>query len=594
MKGLAGPRSSRPLVSSIVIAAAAGLSACGGGGGAADAPAAAASDQRMHALAVSGTATATGGTAIGTSEAARLAAQATFGATEALVAEIAAQGSAPWLAAQMRLSASRYTLGQDGAVHRHTNASTGFCSLPAYAGANCWRDWYSSTPLRWDFYRNATQQPDQLRQRVAFALAQLFVVSELKVTGTYGFRAYHNMLLDNAFGSYRQVLKKVALSPLMGAYLDHVNNDKAAPNENFGRELLQLFSLGTCLLNADGSPKGGACQPTFDTEAVRGYAHALTGWTYPPGGAAPWSCGPAGTNCPYLDGDMVPQPRLRDGAERRLLSGVTVPAGTAAPQALELVLDSLMAHPNLAPFVGRQLIQHLVKSNPTPYYVQRVASAFAAGRYSAGGVAFGGGQRGDLAAAVAAVLLDSEARDTTYPRATGKLRDPVLMMTGALRALNGRSDGEALGWQWGEALRQHVFRAPSVFGFYPPDYPVPGTARVGPAFGIHNADAALARLNFLTYLVYWGGSAPSGVVPGAFGTRIDLTPFESDAADAVRLVDRLSLLAAGTTLPAATRDLIVAAVQTYDATGFPTTWKAERTRQAAYLVFASPDFQTHR
>jgi uncharacterized protein (DUF1800 family) len=523
----------------------------------------------------------------------RLADQSTFGATEALVSEIRTQGRAAWIAAQMSRSASRYTSGNGDAIHKNTS-NTGFCDQAAYTGPDCWRDWYSSQPLVWDFYRNATQNADQLRQRVAFALQQILVVNNLDVEGTYGLRNYHNTLLDNAFGNYRQLLKKVTLSPVMGDFLNNANNDKAAPNENFARELLQLFSIGTCELNADGTLKGGACAPTYSNETVRNYAYALTGWTYPAGGATPWGCWPTGANCQYYGGDMVPVARYHDAEARPLLMGLAKPAGSTPASALETVLDSVMTHPNTAPFIARQLIQHLVSSNPSPAYVQRVANAFVAGSYSAEGRSFGAGQRGDLAATVAAILLDAEARTETPARSAGKLREPTLMFTATLRALNGRSDGEALAWWWGETLRQHVFRPPSVFNFYPPDYPVPGKpAMVGPQFGIHNANAALERLNFLTYLLYWGGSAPAANVPGAFGTRIDTTPFEADAADAGRLVDRLSVLATGAVLPAGTRGRIVTAVEAFNSST-SNTWQSERVKQAAYLVFATPAFQVQR
>ena len=492
----------------------------------------------------------------------------------------------------MQLATSRYALGNGDAIHKNTSA-TEFCDQAANAGANCWRDWYSTQPLVWDFYRNATTQPDQLRQRVAFALQQIVVVNNLEVSGTYGFRNYYNALLDNAFGNYRQVLKKVALSPVMGDFLNNANNDKDAPNENFARELLQLFAIGTCELNADGQLKGGACAATYNNETVRAYAYALTGWTYALGGATSYGCYPTGANCRYYGGDMVPVARYHDSAERQLLAGVKVAAGSTAASALENVLDSLMQHPNIAPFVAKHLIRHLVGSNPSAAYVQRVAAAFASGSFSAAGTSFGSGQRGDLAATVAAVLLDAEARSEAPARSAGKLREPVLLFTGVLRALNGSSDGDALGWWWGEGLRQHLFRPPSVFNFYPPDYPVAGSSLVGPAFGIHNANAALERLNYLTYLVSWGGSNADAAVPGGFGTKVDLSAFQADAADAAKLVDRLSLLAVGGPLPAATRTPIVAAVETFNAQT-NNAWQAERVKQAAYLVFATPAFHVTR
>lgn len=524
-----------------------------------------------------------------TRNAARLAMQASFGNTEALTAEIKAKGAAGWIASQMQLASSRYSSGGNATVHQNTSA-TSYCDLPARAGANCWRDNFSSIPLVWDFYRNATTRQDQLRQRVAFALQQIVVVSGTDVDGTYGLRNYQNTLLDNAFGNYRQVLKKVALSPVMGDYLNNVNNDKTAPNENFARELLQLFSVGTCLLNADGSLRGGACAPTYDNDTVRAYAFALTGWTYPVGGATAWGCWPRGTNCRFHNGDMVAVEARHDTAARQLLSGTSLRAGLTAPAALEVVLDSLMAHPNTAPFIGKQLIQQLVSSNPSPAYVSRVSAAFTAGKYST----FGTGQRGDLAATVAAVLLDPEARSATVAANGGKLRDPVLMFTSVLRGLNGQSDGDALSWWWGEELREHVFRPPTVFGFYSPDYPVPGTTLVGPSFGVHNTGSALQRLNFLTYLLEWGGSTPVTSVPNATGTKIDLSRFTADAADAGKLVDRLSLIATGQPLPTATRTEIVKAVSWWTIKTDKTNWQANRVKTAAYLVFATPNFQVER
>ena len=517
----------------------------------------------------------------------RLADQASFGPTEALVASIRAQGVSAWVTAQMGLAGSRYTSGGGGEVHQFTTANADFCDT---RGSNCWRDWSSTQPLVWDFYRNAVGQGDQLRQRVAFALQQIVVVNNLEVSGTYGFRNYYNSLLENAFGNYRQVLKKVALSPLMGDFLNNVNNDKAAPNENFARELLQLFSIGTCELNPDGTLKAGVCSSTYTNDVVRAYAYAMTGWTYPVGGATSWGCWPAGTNCRYYGGDMVPVAGLHDTAQRNLLAGITVTAGLTAPAALDKVLDSLMAHPNIAPFIGKQLIQHLVSSNPSPAYVGRVSAAFASGKFQT----FGSGVPGDLAATVAAVLLDSEARGDTALRSAGKLREPVQMFAGVLRALNGNTDGDALSWWWGDNLREHVFRPPSVFNFYPPDYPVAGTPLVGPTFGIHSANAALERLNYLTYLLDWGGSAPSASVPGAVGTKVDLSAFLTDAADATKLVDRLSLLALGQPLASVPRTKVIDAVAWWTSSTDATNWQINRVKTAAYLVFASPNFQVLR
>lgn len=575
------PRFRPALLAGLAIA----LAGCGGGGGGTAAPGTGSGGS-------TGGATEPAAAATTARDATRLAHQASFGPSEALVAQIRASGPAAWVKAQMALPASQYSLGGGDAVHRNTS-DTGFCDQPANAGETCWRDWYSSQPLVWDFYRQATTGADQLRQRVALALQQVLVVNNQEVTGTYGLRGYHNLLRQHALGNYRELLRAVALSPVMGEFLNNVNNHRNAPNENFARELLQLFSLGTCLLEPDGRLQGGRCLPTYQNDTVRAYAYALTGWTYPAGGRTAYGCWPSGANCQYLKGEMVPVADFHDTQARSLLSSISVPAGSTAPVALEAVLDSLMQHQNMAPFIGRQLIQHLVSSNPSPAYVQRVAAAFTTGQFAQGGQAFGTSRRGDLAATVAAVLLDDEARAEAPAAHTAKLREPVLLFTGVLRALNGRSDGEALGWWWGDGLQQHMFRPPSVFNFYPPDFPVPGTALQGPAFGIHTSNTALQRLNYLTYLVYWEGSAPSADVPGATGTRIDLTAFQADAADAGVLVDRLSALAVGGPLPAATRQRVVQAVAAYTA-GNHSAWQAERVKQAAYLVFASPQYQVQR
>lgn len=554
-------------------AAAALLVGCGGGSGGSGSPSDALPAEPTSAL-----------------DATRLAQQASFGATEALVQQIAAQGVRPWLQAQFALNRSRYRSGGDAGIHQWDRQDSDFCSDK---GDTCWRDYHSTQPLLWDFYRNAIGQPDQLRQRVAYALQQILVVSGHTVHSTYGLRRYHNLLLEQAFGNYRELLRRVILSPVMGDYLNQVNNHRDAPNENFARELLQLFTLGTCRLEMDGRLSGGSCRPTYDNAGVRALAYALTGWTYPAGGRSPWGCWPEGARCPFHDGDLSPVPAFHDTAARSLPGGVELAAGHSPAQALERVLDALMQHPNLAPFIGRQLIQHLVTSNPSPAYVQRVAQAFNRGRHDL----FGSGRVGDLQATVAAILLDEEARGEGRRGASfGRLREPVLYFTGVLRALNGHSDGEALGWWWGEALRQQLFLSPSVFNFYPPDHPLPGQGeRAGPPFALQGTAAAIDRFNFLHYLLFWGGTAAAdSQVPQPLGTGVALEAFLADATDPARLVDRLSRLAQGEPLPTVARQAVIQAVTAIDAQVDPSDWRAHRVRQAAWLVLGSPYFQIQR
>lgn len=582
----AGGRHSRRALGTMVLIS--GLAACGGSEPPAEASSSTAAPARAAGQQV--------GVMLSQESAVRLAQQASFGPSETLIKDIQKQGPVAWVKAQMDLSVSRYTRGGDDAIH--TNKSeTGFCSLPKQlTNPNCWRDYYSTEPLSWDFYRNAVSQPDQLRQRVAFALHQILVVSGVEIGGTYGLRRYHNALLDLSFSNYRDVLRRVTLSPVMGDYLDHVNNNPSAPNENYARELLQLFSLGPCKLQANGELQNGRCRATYDNEIVRNYAHALTGWTYPAGGKSYWGCWPEKANCAYYGGNMTSVAAFHDKQSRALLSGVVVPAGSTADQALELVLDSLMTHINIAPFVSKRLIQHLVMSDPSPEYVNRVADAFRRGLYSAdssaGPVSFGAGRRGDLAATVAAVLLDDDARILrSNPVRGGHLRSPVLLFTGAIRALNGSTDGAPLGWWWGETLRQHIFRPPSVFSYYPVDYPVAGTQRIGPEFGLHNTNAALNRLNYLTYLIDWDGSAPDPNIPDATGTKVRLDAFLDDAGDSEKLVDRISGVVLGAPLAAAPREKVLAAVRYWRNDTAPSDWRLRRVRTAAYLVLGSPDYQ---
>jgi hypothetical protein len=518
-------------------------------------------------------------------EAVQLADVASFGPTEALIDTLRGQGAEAWVADQLASTGSVYTSGGGGGIH--SQASGNFCDN---GGPTCYRDHYTTDPLVWDFHRNALTRPDQLRQRVAFALSQILVVSALEVSGTYGFREYHNTLLNNAFGNYREILRKVTLSPLMGDYLGHVNNDKTSPNENFARELLQLFGVGTCKLNPDGSLLSGRCVALYDNRLVRDYAYALTGWTYPVGGSSQYGCYPEFTNCRYYLGDMAAQPALADDQARTLLSGYTVPAARAPRQALDLVLDSLMAEPSMAPFIARQMIQQLTKSNPSAQYIRRVGNAFSTGLFRGPTRSFGSGQKGDMTALVAAVLLDAEARNSDRRLAAEKLREPILMMIGVLRALNGKTDGAALAGWWGFNMRQQVFKAPSVFNFFSPNYPVPGTNLVGPAFGIYNVNTALGRLNYLNHIVAGPGAEPDPSIPGAVGTSVDLSAFEADAEQPLVLLERLAALATGGRLTGESKGLILPAITAWDASN-SNTWRTDRVRTAAYLVFASPEYQ---
>ena len=345
------------------------------------------------------------------------------------------------------------------------------------------------------FWKNALTANDQLRQRVAFALSQIFVVSTDMVNART-IPSYQNLLAGDAFGNFRQLLNDVATSPAMGAYLNMLNSG-AAPggqiaNENFARELMQLFTTGLYLLNPDGTPQldaQGLPQPVYTEAQIQAYARALTGWTYAnPTGGIPTSF-PNGV--PNFDQPMQAIEVAHDMSAKVLLSGVTLPAGQTAEQDLSGVIDSIFNHPNVGPFVGRQLIQHLVTGNPSPAYVGRVAAVFAND---------GSGVRGDMRAVITAILTDPEARaaDTDPAANGGHLREPILYLTGILRALQftnvnpqGRYDAAS---NYTSPLGQVPYGAASVFNFYPPTYVIPGTAVNAPEFALENTAAATLRM----------------------------------------------------------------------------------------------------
>ncbi len=554
---------------------------------------------------------------VSAAEASRFLHKASFGPTEAETDTVSKSGPRKWLVSQLGQATSLYTEGGSDEIDKWQDKNINFCdgfnfTDPAYSKDNCWGEWYGADPLKREFFKQATAGADQLRQRMAFALSQILVISNNDVDGTYGLRDYHNVLRQNAFGNYRTLLEKVTLHPMMGDFLGMVNNDKNDPNENYARELLQLFSIGTCKLNLDGTLESGKCIATYDNSLVREYAYALTGWTFPVGGYNPYctngKCG-NWTNERYRAGQMVSVDKQHDNQVRTLFSGVSLPASRTARQALDSVLDSVMKHPNTAPFVSKQLIQFFVTSNPSGAYVKRVADTFNAGKYTDASGTIGGGVKGDLQATISAVLLDDEALAANPATDFGKLREPVLYMAGAVRALGGKTDGTPFGlYWWGSNLGQAVFYPPNVFNFYPPDFPLPGVVdKVGPQFGIENANTTIGRTNLANDLIYWwyskgAGLAPATNVPGTFGTKLDYTAWEATADKPIDVVNRLDLLLTGGITPQAQKDAIVAAMNAWTSaddkwltdTNHLSNYKRERVKTAAYLLLISPNYQVQR
>ncbi len=509
-------------------------------------------------------------------DAVRLLEQATFGPNDALIAHVMQVGTQAFLDEQYAVPKSAYpTLKYVPAGQQAT-----FC--PTDPNPQCGRDYYSLFLLQNAFFTNALNGADQLRQRVAFALSQILVTSGLTVNIAYGMGAYQQIFLDNAFGNYEQILTRVTLSPVMGEYLNMVNNDKPSasvnPNENYARELLQLFSIGVWELNQDGTRKldaAGASIPSYGQDEIEGFAHVFTGWTYPvlPGV-------PARTHNPknYL-GDLVPVDSNHDKGAKLLLRGVTLPAGGTIQADLAVAIHNVFMHPNVGPFIGKQLIQKLVAGDPTPPYVSRVAAVFNNN---------GQGVRGDMKAVVNAILNDPEARGYAKGNtANGKLREPVLFIAAAARMLGTQSDGVYLAQQTGQ-LGQQLFYPPSVFNYYPPTYLLPDTADIAPEFAIQNSSTAINRYNFANTFSF-GTIAPLATLPGAIGTTPNWTSLTALATDPDALLDQLSAQMMHGTMSGDMRAAIIPAIA-----AIPATNPLSRAKTAFYLVLTSAEYQVER
>ena len=428
------------------------------------------------------------------------------------------------------------------------------------------------------FLTNAVTQPDQLRQKVAFALSQILVTSIQKSIWNPIVIPYQEMLMADAFTNYRKILGDVTLSPAMGQYLDLANNGKAnaagtvLPNENYAREVLQLFSIGTWKLNPDGTQVLDALNtgiPTYDQKTVSEFARVFTGWTYQPktpGGAIFWDA--------YMNpvGPLVAYPAEHDTGSKTLLNGAVIPAGLSPLADLNAALDNIFNHPNVGPFICKQLIQHLVKSNPTPAYVQRVAQVFN-----------NPSNRGDMTSVIAAILLDTEARQNdsgmTQSSLDGHLQEPVLFMAGLVRAFGGIvNDQNYLPWQLSQ-MNQDIYDAPSVFNFYSPGYVIPQSNGVlGPEFQIYTPYSSIYRGTAVASLF---GSYSNPVLTNGPGLTIDLTPFIALAYFPSTLVDALDFTLTCGMMPPAMKQIVVQAVAA------ETGPSLRRIETGAYLILSS-------
>jgi uncharacterized protein (DUF1800 family) len=483
----------------------------------------------------------------------RLLEQSTFGPTPSLVSHVTQNGFNIFLEEQFSAASSTYP-------------------TPASSDTDL-------SKVQNQFFINAVNDNDQLRQRVAFALNEMWVVSGNKVGDPTGYTNYMKALTKDSLGNYYDLMKDVTLTPAMGHYLDMVNNDKPASgqhaNENYARELMQLFTLGLNKLNSDGSSQtdgSGNPVPTYTQDDVMALGRSFTGWTFPtePGQSL------VRHNPEYYGGNMLPFESNHDSGAKTFL-GQAIPAGQSAEQELDTALTIIFNHPNLPPFVSQQLIEKLVTSNPSPAYVSRVTAVFISGKFDT----FGAGKRGDMQATIAAILLDPEARrgdaSNSVNAGDGKLREPIVMMVSVARLFSGTTDGTGFN-NWAGSMGQSLFNSGSVFNFFPPQNLIAGTTLNGPEFAIFNTNTALSRANFVNSIV--NGTISSG-------TKVDFTPvINAGTQDA--MVDWLNTYLLHGTMSSQAKQSVLTATA---AAGSSTKNQA---KMALYLVISSSQYQVQR
>jgi uncharacterized protein (DUF1800 family) len=498
--------------------------------------------------------------------AARFLLQATYGPTLESLIDLRRKGYHAWLDEQCALPAPSHQA---------------FLAALRDPGENIYNQ-----HARESFWTQALTGRDQLRQRVTFALSQIFVVSELggMLDGQpFALASYLDTLNKNAFGNFRQLLEDVTLHPAMGRYLDMMGSEREdvstgrTPNENYAREILQLFSIGLYQLNQDGTLKRdaqGKPVPTYDQEEVKGFAMAFTGWNWGGNTDRNDSTWPSPPVQYRWDLPMQAWPAKHSTGAKHLLNGAVIPAGQTPEKDLQDALDNIFQHPNVGPFIGKQLIQKLVMSNPSPAYVSRVAAVFNNN---------GAGVRGDLKAVIKAILLDPEARQPE----SGKLREPVLRWAHLLRTLHAQPSGERYRiWYVDSAeneLGQSPLRAPSVFNFFEPDYAPGMIARVGavsPEFKLANETTVIGHANFIHAMLYGGYGGWIG-----HPVTLDLSGFFGWTTDPAKLVDQLNLLLLAGSMSDAMRAVVIKAVS-----DIQPNLPGERLRAAIYLIATSKEF----
>jgi len=515
--------------------------------------------------------------------------QVTWGPTSADLTHLRSIGMQAYLDEQFNASDSNYPLMTLYPI-----------MPPASCTGTCLRDNYTMYPLQLRFFQNALTGPDQLRQRVAFALHQLIPVSGRELNNSPSWVAPYLRTMDaQAFGNFRTLLFDITLNPAMGFYLDMAGNSKASPNENYAREIKQLFSIGPDLLNQDGTPvldSQGNRVPSYDNGTITNLARIFTGWNLT-------------TTTTPVDGSIVPDyitpmplvnnTNTYDIASKTLapVSNTVFPACTNCTNTtnfknyktneLNMAIDALFNHQNTGPYLCTQLIHQMVTSNPSPAYVGRCAAAFANN---------GSNIRGDMKAVITAIILDPEARgDVKTDPAYGHLREPVLFIDNLLRAFNATSDFNIAGslrgsFSYTNDLDQDLFSPPTVFSYYAADYGLPGTNLFGPEFGVLSTSTSLKRANFVDtlFLANNGNGIPAGV-DRPTGTQVNYASYQALAGNPQSLVDALDVFLLHSTMSATMKSSVVQTV-----TNVTNGDAAIRTRTAIYLIASSSQYQVEK
>ena len=523
-------------------------------------------------------------------EAARFLTQATFGPTQASIKTIRSTGYASWIDQQMAMPTPSHVTYVDNRLidMRESNATATLAPSQFYES----------------FWNYSSRSDDQLRQRVKFALSEIFVISLLDPNiDTRGAASYYDMLGANAFGNFRTLLEQVSLHPMMGVYLTSIANQKedAAtgrnPDENYAREVLQLMSIGVSQLNADGTARldsAGAPIPAYTSADIAGLAKVFTGWSwYHPTPTANTFAGRV-KNADAAIRPMIFYSAFHSTSEKAFLGRTIASGSTDGPGDLKIALDTIFAHPNVGPFVSKQLIQRLVTSNPSPAYVARVVTVFNNN---------GAGVRGDMAAVIRAILLDPEARhpDNVDSAVFGKVREPIIRMTNWMRAFNATSVSGAYlitSTSANTSLGQSPLSSPSVFNFYRPGYSPPNT-RLGAVNLLQPEFQIVDEVSVAGYANTMQNTIGNGIGTGT-DVRSTYAAEMMVAGDPLLLVDRINTLLLYGQMSGGLRARILDAVRGITVPGGTATQAqintalTNRAKLAIYLTMISPEYLVQR